>query len=66
MTIFLSELNQIALSVDGDGISIAIDDRHYHMTINSVDMADLGIELLNAAQRRHVQEKEKETHPLDG
>jgi hypothetical protein len=62
MTVFLSELNQSALCVDGDGISIAIDDRHFHVKINSVDMTNLSVELLKAAQRQYVQEKEKENY----
>lgn len=48
------------ISVDANGLAVSVAEKDYIITLNSSDMVGLAIELLNKAQKLHVQEKEKE------
>ena len=48
------------ISVDANGLAVSVAGKDYIITLDSKDMIGLAIELLNKAQKLHVQEKEKE------
>jgi|14_taG_2_1085336.scaffolds.fasta_scaffold02885_4 hypothetical protein len=48
------------ISVDANGLAVSVSDKDYIITLDSKDMVGLAVELLNRAQKLHVQEKEKE------
>jgi len=60
---FHSDASEIVLAVDGGGLSIAIDDKHVFIKMNSGQLADLGVQLINQSQREYVLEKEKNQTP---
>ena len=48
------------ISVDANGLAVSVAGKDYIITLDSKDMVGLAVELLNKAQKLHVQEKEKE------
>lgn len=48
------------ISVDANGLAVSVAGKDYIITLDSKDMVGLAVELLNRAQKLHVQEKEKE------
>lgn len=57
---FHSDYNHITLCVESGGLSIAINDKHYHVKMHSGDLSDLGVLLIREAQKEYALEKEKE------
>ena len=56
-----SPSKQAKISVDANGLAVSVaEDQDYIITLDSKDMVGLAVELLNRAQKLHVQEKEKE------
>lgn len=58
---FHFDYNHITLCVESGGLSIAINDKHYHVKMHSGDLSDLGVLLIREAQKEYALEKEKET-----
>lgn len=56
-----SDASEIVIAVDGGGLSIAIDDKHAFIQMNSSQLAELSVRLLEQAQKKHVLEQKKET-----
>lgn len=65
MMLFHSDHNEISLCVEGGGLSIAINNKHYHVKMNSGDLSDLGVLLIREAQQQYALEKEKENQSAD-
>lgn len=61
MMLFHSDHNEITLCVESGGLSIAINNKHYHVKMHSHDLSDLGVLLIREAQKQYVLEKEKES-----
>jgi len=57
---FHSDADQIGLKVDGGGISIAVNDRHYFIKLTPGDASYLAVDLLRLANAAHASKKEKE------
>lgn len=57
---FHSDADQIGLKVDGGGISIAVNDRHYFIKLTPADASYLAVDLLRLANAAHSSEEEKE------
>lgn len=57
---FHSDYNHITLCVESGGLSIAINNKHYHVKMHSGDLSDLGVLLIREAQKEYALEKEKE------
>ena len=52
--------SKATISVDANGLAVSVAGKDYIITLDSKDMVGLAVELLNRAQKLHVQEKEKE------
>ncbi len=60
MPSMIASLSKAKISVDANGLAVSVSDKDYIITLDSKDMVGLAVELLNRAQKLHVQEKEKE------
>ena len=60
MPSMIASPSKAKISVDANGLAVSVADQDYIITLDSKDMVGLAIELLNKAQKLHVQEKEKE------
>jgi len=57
---FHSDADQIGLKIDGGGISIAVNDRHYFIKLTAADASYLAVDLLRLANAANASEEEKE------
>jgi len=57
---FHSDADEIGLKVDGGGISIAVNDRHYFVKLTPADASYLAVDLLRLANVEHEAQKEKQ------
>ena len=60
---FHSDASEIVLAVDGGGISIAIDDKHIFIKMNSRQLIDFALQLIKQSNREYVLEQEKSQTP---
>ena len=60
MLSMIASPSKAKISVDANGLAVSVAGKDYIITLDSKDMVGLAVELLNRAQKLHVQEKEKE------